>query len=384
MVVLVNAISIKEGGALVVVKRLLQNFLLHRPDIDWHVMVDPDLVNESFFNQEGIKAWSLDRKGCNSLMICMWYEAGLPRLVRKIGADVVFSLTNYLPVFSRLPSLLLVQHAGHFSACFEACQKQEFPGLANRLAWQLKKQWVRRSIDNATMVTVQTEALANAITQERSFLPDTVKVVPHGLGLLEIGRVKTLSKDRPWRVGYITKYGVQKNFLVLFKAIAQLQNAGHDVCLVLTLYPQTQHCPKLMAQVKAVGIEPCIENHGEVEQEQIVDLYDSLDLFVFPSLCESFGFPMLEAMSRGLPLLVSDTPGNLEIVGDTTLSFGANDVDGLAKKIVRVMSDSKVYAEASKGSLKRAQTFSWQKAAHATLALLDEIVAENCGEKYDH
>jgi glycosyltransferase involved in cell wall biosynthesis len=312
----------------------------------------------------------------------LWYEIGLPRLARKVGADVVFSLTNYLPLFKRLPSLLLVQHAGHFSPDFQACQRREYPAVTSRIAWKMKTLWVRRSIDNATMVTVQTEALANAISRERNVVNGKIRVIPHGLGLLEAGSPRNFSGGRTWRIGFITKYGVQKNFPTLFRAVASLRDAGHDISLVLTLDPLTPQYHELMDQAKALGIELCIENHGEVDQEQIVGLYDSLDVFAFPSLCESFGFPMVEAMSRGIPLLVADTPGNLEIAGEAALSFDSEDAADLAGKIVCIMSDPMVYSEASLASFERARAFSWRKAAEATLVLLDVFVDGKRGEKH--
>lgn len=379
MVVLINAISIKEGGSLVVLKSLLENFLKLRADIEWHVAVDAGLVDAEFLRHARVKTWSLGAVRRNSLAIRFWYETGLPRLMRRIGADAVFSLTNYLPVTRHLPSLLLVQHAGHFSSYFDACQVREYPRLSQRLAWWMKKGWVRRSLERATLVTVQTQALAQDIAQQQCVERTKIWVIPHGPGLLEVGSPKRLRVNSPWRIGYITKYGVQKNFTPLFEAVASLRQAGRDVCLVLTLDPGTPHVSKLLAQARQLGIEPWIENHGEVEQGGIRDLYDSLDLFVFPSLCESFGFPMLEALSRGLPLLVADTPGNQEIAGEDSLFFGAGDAVGLADKIVALMTDATRYAAASQASLARAGDFSWRKAAQATLDLLVEVVDGKSG-----
>lgn len=382
MVVLINAISIKEGGSLVVLKRLLENFLKLRADIEWHVVVDAVLIDAEFLQQARVKAWSLGETRRHPLAIRLWYESGLPKLARRVGADVVFSLTNYLPVLRRLPSLLLVQHAGHFSPYFESCQMREYPKLINRLAWWIKKDWVRRSLDRASLVTIQTEALAQDIALQRNLHRKKIRVIPHGPGLLESGSPKQLRGESPWRIGYITKYGVQKNFTPLFEAVAALRQAGREVCLVLTLDPRIPHVTKLMTQAIGLDIEPWIENHGEVQQVEIGDLYDSLDLFVFPSLCESFGFPMVEALSRGLPLLVADTPGNLEVAGEGSMIFGARDAVGLAEQIVALMTDATRYAAASQASLVRAGDFSWLKAAQATLDLLDEVVDGKGGGKH--
>ena len=377
MIILINAISIKEGGSLVVLRNLLRQSVYLRQEVFWHVAVDDRICKIPELSLPSVTAHVFHRVDRTSVHLKWWYNRTLPKLIRDIRADVLFSQTNYLPdVKIACPTLLLEQHAGHFSPVFDELMQASLSSLG-RWAWRAKKRWVVQSLRRATRITVQTEALAHAIHQEMNLPLGKINVIPHGLGLSVTGSPKKLARDRSWRIGYITKYGVQKNFLTLFRAIATLRETGHDVCLILTLDSQTAHYPKLMAQAEALGIETWIENHGEVDQKQVIDLYDYLDIFAFPSLCESFGLPMVEAMSRGLPLLIADTPGNLEIAGPAALSFGANDAAELASKVISVMSDANVYSQASLASLQRAQTFTWRKAAASTLALLDKIVDEN-------
>jgi len=109
-----------------------------------------------------------------------------------VKADVLFSLTNYLPSDPAVPSLLLVQHAGHFSQTFRELQEKEFPGLLSRLAWRFKSSWVRSSVSAATLVTLQTAALADAIRNDMD-LPETkLHVIPHGLGICTLGSAKNI------------------------------------------------------------------------------------------------------------------------------------------------------------------------------------------------
>jgi glycosyltransferase involved in cell wall biosynthesis len=72
---------------------------------------------------------------------------------------------------------------------------------------------------------------------------------------------------------------------------------------------------------------------GHHSYESLPDLYGSHDVFVFPSVSETFGHPMAEAMSSGLPTIVSDTPVNREICGDTALYFEPFSAKGLIEKI---------------------------------------------------
>jgi glycosyltransferase involved in cell wall biosynthesis len=281
-----------------------------------------------------------------------------------LHADLLFSLTNYLPDRRvRVPTLLLVQHAGHFSAEFRRLVLQHSDHWLSRLAWLAKTQWVRRSVSSATRVTVQTAALAHEIAVETGRALSTIDVVPHGLGLTRLGSAHAVREQGPWRIGYITKYGVQKNFYVLFQAMAILRGSGREMKLVLTLDPGTREFPELRAAMERAGIADQVENHGEIAQDRIEALYDSLDLFVFPSICESFGFPMVEAMARGLPLIASDTPGNREVAGTAGIFFRSDDSAVLAEKIVALCDEPERYRRFTALSIRRAADFSWEQAA---------------------
>jgi len=165
--VFVNAVSIKEGGSLVVLCRLLEELQRLRDDIDWHVAVcsQPSVLRALESNRVKLLIYPWVNR--SPLHLKFWYEWELRRRVRKLGADVLFSLTNYLPHISvAVPGLLLVQHAGHFCPLFKALTEEFYPGFLARLAWALKSRWVRDSIKRATVVTVQTHALARAIIRD--------------------------------------------------------------------------------------------------------------------------------------------------------------------------------------------------------------------------
>ena len=374
MIVFVNAISVTEGGPLVVLQRLLEELIPLRKDVIWHVAVNKRFPALHAFNALGITTWVIPGDRSSLLGVEHWYEWGLPRLLKRVGADVLFSVTNYLPRRQiATPSLLLVQHAGHFSPLFKELTEQCYPAFWTRLAWRAKSAWVRESVRRASLTVVQTHALARAVMEEARIPAGSIAVVPHGPGLNAIGTACRYPAARPWRIGYITKYGVQKNFLVLFKAVKTLLDRGHDVRLVLTLHVDAREYQWVARYIQQTGIEPCVENHGDLAQDTIEALYDTLHLFVFPSLCESFGFPMVEAMARGLPIAIADTESNREIAADGAAYFDAEDDEALAACLEEFMGDSDAYESAAARSISRAAGFSWQAAARGTMECLERI-----------
>lgn len=378
MRVLVNAASIREGGSRVVLSRLLEHMARRRPEIEWLLAAHPSLVGR---HAPDLRVTRVDAGAMDgAAAVLRWYEHGLARAVRTGGADVVFSMTNYLPL-RRLPcpTLLLIQHAGHFSAVFDRLQRRHAAGRLHRVAWDMKTRWVVRSAQTASILTVQTEALAAEVTR-RTGRAD-VRVIPHGPGAARPRSdsrsdcVAELRSPPPVRIGYITKWGAQKNFAVLFDAVARLRTLGRDVRLVLTLDPAFAANRHELAAAARAGIASVIENHGELTPEAAADLYSTLDVFVFASLAESFGFPLVEAMAAGVPVLAAATRSNREVAGAGAGYFEPHDADELASRIAAWIDHPASRRQAASAAQLRAQAFSWTKAADATLALLDEAHA---------
>lgn len=357
-----------------VLKRLLPAIAAERPDIELIAAVNPKAG--AFDGSSGVTSFAVDVDRSPAHLL-WWYEFGLPNALRRHHADIVFSVTNYLPRRPLpCPTLLLVQHAGHFSPSFERLRNEASPSLLSDILWQKKSNWVRRSIARSTLLTVQTAALADAVAARTKESRAEIRVIPHGPGWVEQITSKRPRKapNAPWRIGYVSKWGVQKNFGILFGAMRGLQQAGQSVTLVLTLDPSRVGA-SVLALAEEMGISSLIENHGEIPSDKLQGLYDSLDIFAFPSLCESFGVPMVEAMARGIPIVIADTPENREVTGGAALAFAPQNADDLQNQLERMIGNSEFCEAQSQLSLERGHSFSWARAAHETVQALDAAAA---------
>jgi glycosyltransferase involved in cell wall biosynthesis len=374
--IFINAISVREGGSCVVMSTLLSSMASLRPQWHWHVATNakakaylPQSTNTIFHEFPESKL--------GGARIGNWYEFELLGLLQDVKADLLFSQTNYLPLRKLpCPALLLVQHAGHFSKIFQELQRAAEPGLMACMGWYIKNRWVKASVQKADSLTVQTEALAKEIAALGLCKSENIQVIPHGPGMMTRQEypVEAPKPGIPLRIGYITKYGVQKNFGTLFQAILQARELGVDCRLVLTLDPACRENQPILNELDKLGLGLIVENHGEISREAIITLYRSLNLFVFPSLCESFGFPLVEAMAAGLPVLVADTPSNREVGGDAAMTFPAQDATHLAQTIVRLVANPSLCMELSKASLLHSRSFSWDKAASDYVQVIERLI----------
>jgi glycosyltransferase involved in cell wall biosynthesis len=374
--VLINAISVKEGGSKVVLNKFLEQFIVLHPQHEWYVATN-SVLYRSMPAHPAVKPLIFDYPGKSPFHLRYWYEFVLPSIIRKFDIELLFSQTNYLPARkSSCPSLLLVQHAGHFSSLFCSLMEAHLNNPVGRWLWRIKGKWVQNSVRYADHVTVQTQALAKRIVKKARIQADKITVISHGPGLVEVGSVRSFKEHAVWKIGCITKFGVQKNFSTVFAAIRRIRDK-HQIRLLLSLDEGTAEYAAVKMMILKAGIEDLVDNLGEVEEADIQKIYNELDVFIFPSLCESFGFPLVEAMSRGLPVVAADISSTTEIGGDAILKFPPMDSRALADQLDVLLTDKAAYELRSKLSLDRAQHFSWQESANQTAALMEQVAASS-------
>jgi len=376
--IVVNAISVKEGGSLVVLRELVLRMVAMQPGWNWKIIVH-NKIRERLPEHPSLDYRSFPLIDKHSWLVYFWYQLLLPRLLKELNASLLFSITNYLPRRKLgCRTLLLVQHAGHFSDVFNRLIREKL-NIIGKIAWWLKCRWVKQSVTLADRVTVQTRTLAQRIISETQCNTEHVRVIAHGCGQVNTQSMTITPPDLevPWRIGYITKAGIQKNFAVLIQAVERLKNKGYTLRLVLTLASEGKANREVMALSRQHGITELIENHGEVQPGTIEKIYQSLHIFVFPSLCESFGFPMVEAMAHGLPLLIADIDSNIEVAGNGGTPFPADGPEELACELEKLIINPGQFRLCAGESLKRSHDYQWHYAARNTLSLMEEIIVHS-------
>jgi len=112
---------------------------------------------------------------------------------------------------------------------------------------------------------------------------------------------------------------------------------------------------------------------GFVSEKELDDLYKNASLFVFPSLCEGFGLPPLEAMKRGIPVVSSNLTCMPEILGDAALYFDPLNVDDMAEKIKTALINREVREDLIQKGFEQVKKYSWQQMAKETLEIYKTI-----------
>jgi len=156
-----------------------------------------------------------------------------------------------------------------------------------------------------------------------------------------------------------------KNLAALIGALARIP-AEHRPLLVLPGYP-TAHEAQLRERALAAGVQGDVRFLDWLSGEEFEGLWQIAEAFVYPSLYEGFGLPVLEAMARGVPVACSNASSLPEVAGDAALMFDPHDEAAIAAALERLLSDSAEIERLRARGLERAREFTWQRTARATL-----------------
>jgi glycosyltransferase involved in cell wall biosynthesis len=165
----------------------------------------------------------------------------------------------------------------------------------------------------------------------------------------------------------------RKNLMRLVRAYRRMASRGAAHSLVLT-GPIGWRYQALLRDISAVDAPGEITLTGAVSPSDLDALYRGADAFVYPSLYEGFGLPILEAMSRGIPCIVSTASSLPEVAGEAALPVDPRSTAGLAEAIERVVTDRDLADRLRRAGIARAARFSWEETARLTLEVYKRVL----------
>ena len=181
-------------------------------------------------------------------------------------------------------------------------------------------------------------------------------------------------KDYVLTVGTVAPH---KNLLTLVEAMKILRKRGELSFQLLAVGAKSRKDTRLFKALQSSGLTgEDIRFLGYVPDEDLPVLYSGSCLFVFPSLYEGFGLPLVEAMACAVPIVASNTSSIPEVVGDAALLVPPTEPEAFAEAILRVRSDTELRKAMIEKGLSRAACFRWDKAAGQLLKCIRNLAAE--------
>jgi glycosyltransferase involved in cell wall biosynthesis len=289
-------------------------------------------------------------------------QALLAPMALRAGVDLMHSLASTSPAWGPYRRVVTV-HDLIYARFPEA-----HAGIRDKGMRVLVPLGVRR----AHRVTADSESTRHDLIELLHVRPERIDVVPLGLG--SVKRAEALSEAhtrarfeldaRPVLLSLSAKRP-HKNLAALIGALARIPDDRRPV-LVLPGYP-TAHERELRERALDAGVAGDVRFPGWASAEEIEGLWALAAAFVFPSLYEGFGLPVLEAMARGVPVACSNASSLPEVAGAAALLFDPRNELEIATSIERLLGDPAEAARLRAAGLERVREFTWERTARLTL-----------------
>lgn len=362
MKVLINAVSAKLGGAATYIHNLARNLPRLAPEDSFLFVVPPGQSVAS----ESAKIRSLESCAATGSYVRRWWydQVELRRIVERERPDVLFSSANFAMLRCPCPQVLLVRNPIYFSREYiDYVLPQR--GLALR-AETLARRWlVAQSVAAADCVMTPSSTTLQELSRYVRIPPHRTSVNPYGVPAERVLAGHRRPRiEPPLRLLWVSHYADHKNLATLLRAAQRWKGANHlsfELLLTLDATGAGQHTCMPAEETKLLhSLQDTVKCVGVLSYEQTWQQYLDADIFVFPSLTESFGHPLVEAMASQLPIVASDISIHREICGPAARYFAPMDAEALATQVQQVARDLQLRQEMADAGSQRVKNFLWE------------------------
>lgn len=300
----------------------------------------------------------------------VWMQAVLPGTLRRVRPEVCH-FTNYLaPIASDCPYVVTIHDMTLFIT----------PRLHNFKKIVLDRTLIPHVARRADAIITVSNSARDDIVRYLGVPRDKVRVIMNAVSpafgpVVEQERLAAVCSKYGINVPYVLYVGTiepRKNIIRLMRAFAHLKKRGLPHKMVVVGQPGW-HCAPIYAEVERLGLQREVIFTGYVPSEDLPVLYSAAECMAFPSLYEGFGLPVIEAMACGTPVVTSNSSSLAEIAGRDALLVNPLSIGEIADALYRLHKEPELRRELSRRGISRAAEFTWQRAAHATLNVYEEV-----------
>lgn len=236
-----------------------------------------------------------------------------------------------------------------------------------------------KALSKAKAIIAVSQSTKNDLITHCKLNPDNITVIHNGIDSRfckfsiekrKLLRDKLRLPNKDVKIVLIAGFQSYKNNFVSFKVVSKLQQQNINVQLVW-LGANNEICEKYSKQANLNNNAVSMNN---LSFDQIVELYNTVDCLLFPSLYEGFGFPPLEAMACGTPVVTSNAASIPEVVGNAAIMLPPNNVDGLAEAVKNILENKMLREDYINRGYANVNRFSWKQSALQVFSLYKKIL----------
>lgn len=303
----------------------------------------------------------------------LWEQFVLPSKAKRSNIDVMFYPDHTASVFRKpFPSIITIHDLAFLA------MPETFP-LGKRFYKSLA---VRQSIRKADKIIVVSHATKEECIRVLNVPKEKIKVIYNGIdsNFKKINSPDIIDNARR-KFGLFRKFILfvgtlepRKNIIRLIRAFHQMRTSVHVEHELVIAGKKGWLYSGIFDEVDRLGLKDSVHFLSYVTPKDLVNLYSTADMFVYPSLYEGFGFPPLEAMACELPVVASNISSMPEVLGDAAVLVNPYNVNSIAEGIFKVLTDDALRLSLIEKGLERVKIFSWDKSAKEYLKVFEEIL----------
>jgi glycosyltransferase involved in cell wall biosynthesis len=237
----------------------------------------------------------------------------------------------------------------------------------------------KNAYNNSTLVFTPSISSKIDLVNKFGIKEDHVCVIPHGIDTQKFYPLKS-EKQQDIKLLYVGNLDKRKGLYYLIEAMRLVANCHKNV--KLSLVGKGSQKEELISHINCLQLEGYIQLCGFLDDDSLLKMYQSSDIFVFPSLKEGFGFVLLEAMACGIPVISTNVSAIPEVVGDSGILVNPMDPEDLSKAIIFLLENEGQRKDLSLKSLDRINNrFSWEYIVSLCIDKYKECIEENKGLK---
>ncbi len=301
----------------------------------------------------------------------IWEQSALPLLARRHHLSILHSPHYTLPLLTNCKTIVTFHDMTFFL----------YPQLHQGYKRVFFKTSIRLSARRANAIIADSESTRRDILRILKPNAQHVFAIPLGISekfrrivnVLEIERIRSKFNLPERVVLYVGTLEPRKNLPVLMRTFKELVDRGLNYSLVIVGKKGWQYA-EIFQTLEHSGIQERVIFLDYVPETDLPFLYNAADLFVYPSLYEGFGLPVLEAMACGVPVITSNVSAMPEMAGDAGLLVDPRNTDEWADAMQLVLTDRALHDKLAYKGLERSKLFSWERTARETLAVYEHVV----------
>lgn len=304
-----------------------------------------------------------------------WEQIALPFAVRRLKADLLHCTSNTAPILCPVP-LVLTLH----DIIFLEPRQHRSPSLYQEMGWHYRKLIVPKILKKCSKIITVSHFECNRIREALRLPADRITAAYNGYNSHFYQR-ENLDKN------IIGKYIAQDDFLFFLGNTDPKKNTARTLkAYALYLEKSAVKRPLLIADLKEeyiddllrqegiTAIKPYLSFPGYIDNRDLATLYNAAFAFLYPSLRESFGIPLLEAMACGTPVITSNTSAMPEIAGADAILIDPKEPRQIADCLLKLENDRNYYQQQVSYGLHQVKEFSWKRTAEAYVQIYRSIL----------